>query len=83
MLPITHGDRATRLRIMLYGLLLVPVSLVPVALGQLSVVYGLVALAVGAWFAWRCIALWRQPDNRLARGVMRASLVYLFAICES
>ncbi len=83
MLPITHGDKATRWRIAMYGLLLVPVALVPVALGQLSMAYGGAALLISAWFAWRCIDLWRTPDNRLARGVMRASLIHLFAICAA
>ena len=83
MLPITHGDKATRVRMVLYALLLVPVSLVPVALGQLSVWYGVLAATLGGWFAWRCIDLWRRPDNKVARGVMGASLLYLFAICAA
>ena len=83
MLPITHGDKATRNRMVLYALSLIPVSLVPVALGQLSLGYAAVATTVGGWFAWRCINLWRRADNRLARGVMGASLLYLFAICAA
>ena len=83
MLPITHGDKATRVRIVLYALGLMPVALVPVALGQLSIGYGIFATAVGAWFAWRCFELWRRADNRIARGVMGASLLHLFALCAA
>jgi len=89
MLPVTHGARVTRRQVMLYTLLLVPVSLLPWVLGYAGPVYGLSALGLGAWFL---LASWRVlHDQQDASGVsltndapakwaFRVSLVYLFAL---
>ena len=89
MLPVTHGARVTRRQVMLYTLLLVPVSLLPWVLGYAGPVYGVSALGLGVWFL---LASWRVlHDQQDAAGVsltgdapakwaFRVSLVYLFTL---
>ncbi len=89
MLPVVAGAKATRRQIMLYTLLLVPISLVPWWLGETGAVYGLAALALGAGFlasAWRVL---RDKQNAEgvslsgdlpARAAFRYSVVYLFVL---
>jgi protoheme IX farnesyltransferase len=86
MLPVVAGPRRTRLYVLLYTLALVPVSLTPWLVGFSGPVYGLSALALGAWFvvaAWR---VWRDAQDESgrsltkdapARAAFRYSLLYL------
>ena len=56
MLPVTHGLKATRSQILLYSLLLVPVSITPAVLGLTGWIYGGAAITLGAiflWMAWK------------------------------
>jgi protoheme IX farnesyltransferase len=78
MLPVQDPDgRQTGRHMVSYCLLLLPVSLGPVALGAAGAVYGSGAVLLGLAFlasAWR---FWRTRTAGQARRVMRASLVYL------
>ncbi len=77
MMPSVVGNRATRWRSLAYTALLLPVTLAPVALGQLSWFYGAVALVVGVGFlvsVARSIALDRPPVDRQ---VFRHSIAHL------
>lgn len=78
VLPTEIGGAATRRRIALYALLLVPVSLALVPLGIASWLYGAVALISGVAFAVLTLRGLR-PDttNAWARRVFAGSLVYL------
>ncbi len=67
MLPVVSGARETRRQIVLYSLLLVPVSLAPWAIGFSGLVYAIAALALGAGFllcVWRVA---RDPAGRHRR----------------
>ena len=52
MLPVTHGLKATRSRVLLYSLLLVPVSIAPAVLGLTGWIYGGAAVTLGGLFLW-------------------------------
>ncbi|MSP91497.1 MAG: protoheme IX farnesyltransferase [Myxococcales bacterium] len=77
MLPNTHGDAATRRRIVLYALCLVPFALLPALTRNLSLAYGAFALVVSLWFVWECVELLRKADVARARRTFFASLLYL------
>lgn len=77
MMPITHGDDATRVRMVLYALAIIPFSTWPVLAGHLTPIYGVLALGLGFWFAWKCERCRRERTNKAARSAMLASLVYL------
>lgn len=50
MLPVTHGEKRTRLEILLYTILLVPVTIIPYFLGSSGMFYLVSALAFGREF---------------------------------
>jgi len=80
MLPSVIGDEATRWRMLWYAIGLVPVTLVPWALGLVGPAYLAVALGVNAWFVASILRLLRERDDTAARRVFRVSLAFLFAL---
>jgi protoheme IX farnesyltransferase len=74
------GERALSRHIFAWIVLMLPVSLLPVALGLLGPLYGLCALALGISFVQSGVVLLRDPAPEPARGVFRRSLVYLVGI---
>jgi protoheme IX farnesyltransferase len=89
MLPVVSGARETRRQIWLYSLLLVPLSLVPVAIGMSGPAYGAAAAVLGGFFLHY---MWRvkrdvqdeqgnsQTNDAPARAAFRFSILYLFAL---
>jgi protoheme IX farnesyltransferase len=77
MLPVTAGERVTRRHILLYALLLVPVTLLMAATGVVGWVYGVAALALGGTFIVMAARMWREDTNRLAWPLFKFSNYYL------
>ncbi len=89
MLPVVAGAKETRRQIVIYTLLLVPLSLLPWVLGFAGLVYGLAALTLGAGFL---VSIWRVATDRQdasgvsltrdapARMAFRYSIAYLFVL---
>jgi protoheme IX farnesyltransferase len=77
MLPVVRGAPETARMIVRYSVLLVLVTLLPVATGDLNWVYGLAALVLGAWFVWLAIRLRSQPTPHAAQALFHYSLLYL------
>jgi protoheme IX farnesyltransferase len=78
MLPVVDRQGAVTGRQMIaYTCALVPASLSPLVLGQAGVVYFVGAIALGVGFLAFTIAFLRKRSIERARGVLRASLVYL------
>jgi heme o synthase len=77
MLPVVRGERETTRQIVLYSLVLVGVTLLPVAWRTFGAVYLASAAVLGAWFlllAWR---LRVEPPPARASGLFHYSLAYL------
>lgn len=77
MLPVTHGQRFTRLHILLYSLILFAASLMPFAIRMSGFAYLLAAVVLSGLFihyAWR---LYREYSDDLARKLFRYSILYL------
>ena len=69
MLPVVAGRAATARQILIYSVVLVPISLMPWALGFADIVYGAVALTSGVLFvvlAWQLRAA-NEANRRAAR----------------
>ncbi|RAI60858.1 heme o synthase [Roseicella frigidaeris] len=86
MLPVTHGARETRRQVLLYTLLLLPLTLTPVLLGFAGWVYAAVAALLGIVFLGHALAVWRDRQDAAgrsltgdapARKAFRYSLSYL------
>jgi protoheme IX farnesyltransferase len=77
MLPVARGDRETARQIVRYTVLLVAVTLAPVAFGTFGLVYGAAAAVLGAIFTWYALELRRTLERRAAVRLFHYSLLYL------
>ncbi len=80
MLPVTHGEEETRRQIVIYAVALVPVTLLLVPLRAAGPLYGIPALALGAWFVCDALRLLRTGSIPRALHLFRFSILYLFLI---
>jgi protoheme IX farnesyltransferase len=84
MLPNVAGERATKVQILLYSLLLVASTLVPSFTGFMGPIYTITALVTGAGFVWLAWALFRTTETvamkRAGRSLFTYSLSYLAVI---
>ncbi|WP_300538930.1 heme o synthase [Sphingosinicella sp.] len=85
MLPVTHGERATRIHILAYTPLLVAVSLLPWAMRLTGVIYGVAAAVLGAVFMMLAVAVFRNDATdpaamRPERRLFAFSVLYLFVM---
>ena len=83
MLPVVEGEETTAKQIWIYSWLVVPCSLLLVyPLGNLSIVYGAIALYLGYKFLYKAWELKQDPtDNQLARGMFKYSIFYMMLLC--
>ncbi|MGE0315447.1 MAG: heme o synthase [Lautropia sp.] len=77
MLPVTHGQKFTRLNVLLYTLLLVAVTMLPWLIHMSGLFYLASALALGAVFLWYAWRLWRAYSDALAKKTFGFSILYL------
>jgi protoheme IX farnesyltransferase len=82
MLPVVAGRAETTRQILIYSLVLVPVSMLPWALGFAGPIYGAAAAICGAIFVLLALQLGRssEADRRLAHRLFTFSIVYLFVL---
>lgn len=80
MLPVVAGKDETRRQILIYSLLLWPVSLAPCLLGTAGLVYGAAALVMGGLLVWQALRVYLEPGERAARQMFGLSILYLFAL---
>ena len=80
MLPVVAGDRETRRQILIYSLLLVPITLSPWALGLAGPIYGGATAALGAIFLVLAVRIWRIAGDRAAKHMFGFSILYLFLL---
>jgi len=77
MLPVVRGARETSNQILYYTVLLVTVTLLLVPAGRMGVIYLAAALALGAAFIWRALALRRDLSGQRAIRLFSFSNTYL------
>ncbi len=89
MLPVVRGQRHTRICVMVYALLLLPITLAPFALGLMGRIYGISALVLGLLFVVYCWRVLQDPqdakgasltNNAPARAAFKFSILYLFIL---
>ena len=80
MLPVTHGDRYTKLHILLYTILMLVVTLLPYLTGMSGWLYLLGALVLGAGFLYWAIRLYLDSDAALGMTTFKYSIIYLLAL---
>ncbi len=80
MLPVVAGKAETRRQILIYTVLLVPLSFAPLVLGLAGMAYGAVVAVMGACFLLLAIRVLRERGGRAARHMFRFSILYLFVL---
>ncbi len=78
MLPVVKGPHQTKLQMLVYTLLLLPLTLLPTLAGTQGLLYAVVALLLGARLLWYCVRLLRETSvTPLAWKMYKYSLLYL------
>ena len=80
MLPVTHGDRFTRLHVLLYTIILFACALLPFVIRMSGLIYLAAAVGLGAWFLWHAVKIYTSYSDQLARRTFRFSIFYLTAL---
>ncbi len=79
MLPVTAGQATTKRHMLLYTVLLVAASLVPLAYGS-GLIYGIGAAALGLNFLRHAVRVLRHDDPKIAMRMFGFSILYLFVL---
>ena len=77
MLPVTHGQKFTRLHVLLYTLILIASTLLPFVYGMSGWIYLLAVLALNGMFLYYAVRIYIAYSDRLAQQTFRYSVVYL------
>ena len=80
MLPVTHGERYTKVHIVLYTLVMFAVTLLPYAIHMSGLLYLACALVLGGRFLYWALVLYRGSRPHAAIHTFRYSIVYLFGL---
>ena len=80
MLPVVSTLADTKNQMFVYSVLLVPVSLLLVATGTVSWIYGGAAVVLGSMFAWQTWRLRAGGEGRSEMSVFGFSILYLALI---
>ena len=78
MMPVAHGERRTKVEMLLYTLFLLPLTILPAFFGALGWFYLAAAVLLGARLLWYCVQLLRETGvTPTAWRMYRYSLLYL------
>ncbi|WP_125061093.1 heme o synthase [Aphanothece sacrum] len=83
MMPVIEGEESTVKQIWVYTLLFIPCTFLLVyPLGVSGVIYGIIAVILGAMFLQKAWQLKQAPlDQDLARSLFKFSILYLMLLC--
>jgi len=77
MLPVTHGQKFTRLHVLLYTLILIASTLLPFVYGMSGWIYLATALVLDGIFLYYAVRIYTAYSDRLAQQTFRYSVLYL------
>lgn len=80
MMTVTAGPQKTKVQMLIYCWLLLPVSIAPALLGFSTMTYGIIAAALSGFFIITAIQTYRHEDMKYARRMFGYSVFYLFAL---
>lgn len=80
MLPVTHGDKFTRLHVLLYTIVLLACSALPFVTRLSGMTYLISAMVLGAVFMFYAVKIYTEYSDALARRTFRYSILYLTLI---
>jgi protoheme IX farnesyltransferase len=77
MLPVTHGQKFTRLHVLLYTLILIASTLLPFVYGMSGWIYLAAAIVLDGMFLYYAVRIYLAYSDRLAQQTFRFSVLYL------
>ena len=77
MLPVTHGQKFTRLHVLLYTLILIASTMLPFVYGMSGWIYLIAVVALDGMFLYYAVRIYTAYSDRLAQQTFRYSVVYL------
>ncbi len=84
MLPLTNGIESTKLNIFIYSMLMLPVIILPYAIGFASLVFLVPSLILTLYYNYLCFELYKfkknKFDSKKAKTIFGYSILYLFLI---
>ena len=80
-MPVIAGEAATRIQILLYTVLMLPLTaLYYLATSKLGVMYLASAVLLGLIFVGLAVRMWRTGERRDTANLYKYSLLYLFLL---
>jgi protoheme IX farnesyltransferase len=80
MMTVTAGARSTKIQMLVYTLILLPLTLSPWFFGFAGLRYGLIAAALSGFFVFTAIRVLMTEDLKSAKLMFGYSVFYLFAL---
>ena len=80
MLPVVAGLEETRRQILLYSIILMPVTMMPVVVGFAGPVFAIAAAVLGGLFIAGAVKVKTTREEKAARQLFGFSIAYLFLI---
>jgi protoheme IX farnesyltransferase len=80
MFPVVYGENLTRLHVLLYVLLLIIVSVLPVLIGMCGLIYLFGVMILNLQFLYSAWVLYRQPSLKAALNTFKYSIIYLLGL---
>ena len=84
MLPLTNGVESTKLNIFVYSLTMLPVIVLPYAIGFVGITFLIPSLILTIYYNYLCFDLYKfkknKSDAKKAKSIFGYSILYLFLI---
>jgi len=84
MLPLTNGVESTKLNILIYSLLMLPVIIFPYLINFVGLIFLLPAILITFYYNYLCYELYNYTKNKFnpkkAKSIFGYSIIYLFLV---
>lgn len=78
MLPVTHGERYTKINILLYTVMLIVITVLPYLTGMFGLLYLIGSILLGVRFLYWAIHMWFDKDSGMK--TFKFSIIYLMVL---
>ena len=80
MMNLVKGENYTKVQMLVYTVILLPVSLIPAYLGTVDMLYSVFAFVLGCLFIFSSIKVYQNSNKKYAKIMFGYSIFYLFAL---
>ncbi|MDP7625715.1 MAG: heme o synthase [Rhodospirillales bacterium] len=80
MMPIVSGVAETKKLMLIYTVLLLPITIAPVFTGLISILAGVIIGALGLWFIRHAVVVMKTESFDAPRSMFKFSILHLFLI---